>query len=185
MVKKISINALTLLRIPLSILFCFILLRTRYPLIPCVVLFVLVVATDFLDGKVARRYMAQTQIGAVLDVSCDFFFIFLTCITLSFQRLLPYWMLMVILFKFIEFLLTSRDLRRRNKTKSIFIFDPAGRLTAILFYLLPVFILICQNILIPHTFRLTTQIACIAITILALISTTFRLSSQRPVEKLL
>lgn len=183
MEKRLALNMLTLLRVPLTIIFCIVLLYSPYPFIPCVILFLLVIATDVLDGKLTRKYRMQSQIGAILDVSCDFFFVALTFSTLVFLRLLPWWILIIITIKFLEFVISSQWLRKKTNSKSVLIFDSMGRMAAILFYILPIFILASQKVLDFKTFQVATQITCFGITILSLMSTIFRLSPQRQIKK--
>ena len=76
--KKIFINTLTLLRIPLSIMFNVMLLYEERRLFLYGILFLVIALTDFFDGKLARYYNVQSRLGAVLDVTTDFFFIFTT-----------------------------------------------------------------------------------------------------------
>lgn len=78
MLKIILINTITLLRIPLSVTFCAILFSDNYKITLCSILFAIVAMTDFFDGKLARKFKAQTKLGAVFDVVSDFFFIITT-----------------------------------------------------------------------------------------------------------
>ena len=64
MTKITLINALTLSRIPLPLMLCTMILFYDYPLLPCAVLFLIIGASDYFDGKFARKYHVQTDIGA-------------------------------------------------------------------------------------------------------------------------
>lgn len=65
---------MTLSRIPLSFLFGYFCIKLEQPLWPCLIVFLLVSLTDWLDGKLARTLRATSALGAWLDVSCDLFF---------------------------------------------------------------------------------------------------------------
>lgn len=123
MSKIILINTVTLLRIPLSVVFCAVLLSDNRKIVLCSVLFAIIAMTDFFDGKLARKFNVQTKLGSVFDVVSDFFFIVTACYSLYFQGLFPYWMLVIIVLKFLEFCITSLFSVRKEKNKKIFIFD--------------------------------------------------------------
>lgn len=142
--KKILVNLLTLLRIPISIAFNLVLLYIRERLVICSILFLILFLTDFWDGKLARYYHVETKIGAILDAGTDFFFIFTTNYILYEQGLLPLGMVLIIILKFIEFCFTSYLLnRKRNKGKAFF-FDDIGRFIAIVLYTIPLIVIILQ-----------------------------------------
>ena len=177
MTKVVLVNALTLSRVPLSLMFCTTILLTANPFWPCIALFALVAVSDYLDGKLARMHGVQTGIGAMLDVITDFFFIIAACLSLFSRGLFPLWMLAVIVFKFLEFWITSAVFTKGGKSVTVFLFDPFGRIMAVLFYLLPVLAL-----LLPLCFPITARqialgIICTGTAILAVVSSTFRIAS--------
>lgn len=53
-------------------------------------------ATDFLDGKIARRFNQVTRLGQLLDPAADRLYIFATLIGLCATGVLPLWMVLVI-----------------------------------------------------------------------------------------
>ena len=57
--------------------------------------------TDYLDGKIARRFNQYSRLGALLDPLADRFYIFATVLGLSFRNIIPWW---------IAGILISRDL---------------------------------------------------------------------------
>ncbi len=175
--RAVSINILTLSRVPLTLVFCAVVLLGASPFLPCAALFILIAVTDYLDGKLARKFGVQTDIGAILDVSADFFFIIAACSSLALRGLFPYWMLGVILFKFLEFWITSAIFTSRKVT-SVFLFDPLGRLVAVLFYLLPVLTLLLLPLHLPTgALQTALMLVCAGITGLAAISSALRITS--------
>ena len=177
MIKNILVNILTLLRIPLSLIFYNVVQHDANPFLPCTVLFILVAASDYFDGKLARKYGVQSGIGAILDVMADFFFIIMASLSLSFGGMFPHWMLGVIIFKFLEFWVTSVIFNRGSKNTSVFLFDPLGRIVAVLFYLLPILMLLFTLCLSADIHQIALAIIYGGITSLALLSSTLRISS--------
>tara|TARA_B100001173_G_C15961235_1_gene535792 strand:- start:37 stop:570 length:534 start_codon:yes stop_codon:yes gene_type:complete len=75
------INALTTLRIFLAPVIFFFLINGDYLL--CMILFFLAGATDFLDGYLARKYNAESQMGEILDPIADKIIVIFLLIGLS------------------------------------------------------------------------------------------------------
>ena len=173
MIKFVLINGLTLLRLPLSLVFCMMVLMYDHPFLPCILLFIVIGASDYLDGKLAWKFQAQTDIGAKLDVAADFFFILMACLSWAYLNLFPVWMVGIILMKFIEFLITSAISKKKSKT--VFKFDPLGRIAAVLFYLLPVGVLLLLHYGSDSWQMLALNLICIAITVLAVSSSFLRI----------
>ncbi|MCI2036179.1 MAG: CDP-alcohol phosphatidyltransferase family protein [Oscillospiraceae bacterium] len=178
MIKILAISTLTLSRVPLSLAFCSALFFQHDPFFPCAALFLLIGMTDLLDGRLARKYKAQTRTGAVLDVLCDFFFIATASSALCAQGLLPGWMLAVILLKFLEFLISSAFFRRRKRSASRFLFDPLGRAAAVFFYLLPILVLLLYILVPAAWFPIALGAICAGIAALALVSSLLRIFSK-------
>jgi len=131
-------NMLTLLRVVLSCLLNFYILNQFGSLPIPIVIFLLIVLTDFLDGKIARFYGNTSLFGAVFDIVADLFYMVTSYIVLCSFHVLPLWFLFIMLFKFIEFVVTSFFLKEPCSGKSIFVFDFIGRFTAVLFYIIPI-----------------------------------------------
>ncbi|MFL0196101.1 CDP-alcohol phosphatidyltransferase family protein [Clostridium sp. WILCCON 0269] len=178
MIRNISVNALTLSRVPLSLMFCAVVLFDASPFLPCAVLFVLIAASDYLDGKLARKFGVQTSAGAIMDVMVDFFFIVMACLSLSFRSLFPRWMLTVIICKFLEFLITSIifNIDRDDKNTIVFLFDPLGRMVVVLFYLLPILMLLLPLCLSDVAHQSALIVVCTGIAGLAALSSIWRIS---------
>lgn len=83
----ILIQTVTLARIPLAIVFSFVLKKNDFTvstLFWCTVLLILIEATDLLDGIFARRHSLVSEYGAMLDPYAD-----------SLSRLIIYWSLSI------------------------------------------------------------------------------------------
>lgn len=84
-----------------------------------IIIFIIALSTDYLDGFTARKLGAATNYGAYLDTVADF--ILITTIFLAFiiTGIYPYWILILIMFMFIQFILTSGTKKP--------IYDPIGK----------------------------------------------------------
>lgn len=139
---KMIPNILSGLRILLTLFFLYIIFRTinddpAYLQIT-IIIYVAICCTDFCDGKVARYLKAESKCGMILDLAADAFFIFSTSIYLSILKVLPVWVPLMMLFKFMEFIITSRILAHKNTL----VFDPVGRVAAVFFYIIPIWTLL-------------------------------------------
>lgn len=154
--KKIP-NILTLLRMVLTLIYLLLLhdlylySNDRLYFILAAIVFILICATDFIDGKIARRLKVSSSLGAALDVTADFIFIISSNIMLIIQNILPLWFMMIVFAKFIEFIITSYIIKKYNNfSRSLFIFDYFGRIAAANFFLIPgitLFVYIGLNIM--------------------------------------
>lgn len=122
-------------------------------------LFGLIFFTDYLDGKIARRYGVSSPGGAVFDLLADFFFIFLSYLVLQAFMVIPFWLVCVVCGKFAEFILTSFFLKKYStgNGNQVFVFDFLGRFVAVVFYLFPMLSYISyQSSPAVHTFCVNT-----------------------------
>ena len=103
--KKVLINILTLIRIPLTILFM-ILFKIDNTKILLFILF-MIILTDFIDGRIARKLKIQSRIGSILDPYCDLFFVLCTSILFNIYDLISISYTLILIFKFAEFNITS------------------------------------------------------------------------------
>lgn len=81
--------------------------------------FIFAIITDALDGYLARKFNLTSPWGAYLDVTADFILIISIFVAFVFKAIYPFWILLVIIFMFLQFLVTS-------KTK-IPSYDPVGK----------------------------------------------------------
>jgi len=70
-------------------------------------LFLLAVLTDILDGYLARKLNASSNFGAYLDTFADFILILTAFSAFVNKGLYPFWILILIVFMFLQFILTS------------------------------------------------------------------------------
>ncbi|WP_324824740.1 CDP-alcohol phosphatidyltransferase family protein [Sinanaerobacter sp. ZZT-01] len=139
MTKRIP-NLITISRVILTCLLnAYILNNLGRVLVP-IVISLLIFLSDFTDGKAARISGNTSRFGATFDVVADLFYIVASYGTLIYLKIAPFWFLTVILFKFIEFVITSFLLKRHSRVNAMFVFDFIGRFTIILFYVAPLLI---------------------------------------------
>ncbi len=174
LIKKLP-NIITLLRVMLSLfLNIYIVSYFGNLLIPIIISFTIFL-TDFFDGKIARDTGSVSSIGAIFDVVADLFYIVGFYIVLYTFHILPLWFLFIILFKFVEFIVTSNFIKNTFNEKSIFIFDFLGRIVAMIFYIIPLVSYVSFQLL--HTgYLLITNLLIYATTLLVFVSSSYRIS---------
>lgn len=174
-IKKIIPNLLTISRIILTcILNIYISIQFGKILVP-IVITLIIFATDYFDGKIARYLNSATRIGAIIDVTSDFLYITITYYILHTFNVVPIWFLFIIVMKFIEFIITSFILKRLRNNVESFVFDSLGRFTSCSFYVIPIFSYYLYNISKNNLYIYMYGILCI-ISILVLISSFYRIN---------
>jgi CDP-diacylglycerol--glycerol-3-phosphate 3-phosphatidyltransferase len=179
---------ITLFRVILSVAFAYYILQPHGRMLVFTVLFMLICATDLLDGFLARKLSACSRKGALFDIAADFIFILFSVIALTAVCTFPAWMAVVIVLKFIEFCYTSVQFNKISGTESMaLLFDPLGKAAAIVFFLLPyLFILLQYFMPFIGAIQIFTSI-CLILTLAALISSAgrirFLLNSRLTVAK--
>lgn len=126
---------LTLIRIPLTILFIVFFNNDNDKILELGVLF-LIILTDFIDGKISRRFKITSQLGSILDAYCDLFFVLCTSILFNIYNLVTIAYTFVLIYKFIEFNITSYY-AGVSKNKVPFKFDKVGRVVTALYQGVP------------------------------------------------
>ncbi len=105
---------------------------------PITAVFLIICASDFLDGRLARRFHCESAAGAVLDIFADVLFVMTSVVLLNIKGILPVWFTVIITIKFFEFLITSVLIKRRPcNPRQPFLFDRIGRFAAAMFIVLP------------------------------------------------
>lgn len=142
------VNSLTVLRVLLTCLFLFLLAQQEMNLMFYLFLFVVIVLTDFLDGRLSRYWKVQSTLGAFFDITADAFFVLGVNAFLVYQHRLPWWMLALMFFKFLEFLVSSFGKRKigltceKMKRSPLLFFDVLGLFVVAGFYSLPLVLLV-------------------------------------------
>lgn len=82
--------------------------------------------TDLLDGYLARKFALSTKFGTYFDVTTDFILVFCMFLTFNSKGFVPSWVLVLIVFVFAQFVITSVYSDR--------IYDPVGKYFGSLLY---------------------------------------------------
>ncbi|MCX7843041.1 MAG: CDP-alcohol phosphatidyltransferase family protein [Clostridia bacterium] len=169
-------NLLTMLRVVLTCWVNYHILNYFTDLLLPAVIVPVIILTDYLDGKIARAYGYASVFGEVFDVCADLFYILSFSIVLSVLNVLPFWFVFIILFKFIEFVITSYFLRRNKTEKRLFVFDFIGKLSVALFYICPLLIYVAYCLSQP-LYNFIADVMLFIITLLAAVSSSHRIFS--------
>lgn len=138
--KSIDMLALlTLSRIPLTILF--IITFNKSSLLASLIILFFIILSDFIDGKIARKFNINSKAGSILDPYCDLFFVLSTSIFFNLNNLIPISYTLILIFKFVEFNITSYYAGMSSK-KIPFMFDSIGRVITALYQGVPFIVLI-------------------------------------------
>lgn len=89
-------------------------------------LFLFLLATDFLDGFLARKFGSSSRFGTYFDATADFVLVFSVFAAFIPKGFCADWILAAIVVVFVEFMLTGLSL---NKT-----YDPVGKYYGSLLY---------------------------------------------------
>lgn len=90
-------NILTLMRIGLVPVLIVLLQDQQY--LWSLYVFLIAGASDGLDGFIAKRFNAQTKLGALLDPLADKALLVSAYIMLSVMQLIPFWLMVVVVFR--------------------------------------------------------------------------------------
>ena len=116
-VQKSAASVITCLRVLAAPLFFYVVRHEMFA--ASIVLWVVACTTDGLDGYVARKTASASNFGAWFDVTADFLFILTAFVAFVQSDIYPWWLLLIIIGMFCQFLLTSK--RRR------LLYDPIGK----------------------------------------------------------
>lgn len=139
-IKQLLINGLTLIRITLTILFVILFNNNTNTVLQLSILS-LIILTDFIDGKIARKLCIQSKIGSILDPYCDLFFVLCTSILFNIYGLISITYTFILIFKFAEFNITSYY-AGMSPNKIPFMFDKVGRVITALYQGVPFVVVI-------------------------------------------
>ena len=122
-------NALSLSRLPLAAL-CAVLYACGQPLLAAVTFYV-AVATDVLDGRIARRRGQVSALGGLLDHGSDALFVTTLLIALAWQDIVPAPLPALVITAFMQYMLDSNVLAGRTLRASWI-----GRRNGVLYFVL-------------------------------------------------
>jgi len=175
-------NTITLFRVLLTIILnVYIYLDFGEILVPLILTGVIFLS-DMTDGWLARKYNAATKFGEGFDAFADIFYVVTSYAVLYGYHVLPLVGLILILFKFLEFVVTSAIIEARQHDRSthgLFIFDHLGKTAGILFYITPITTYVIHQTFSSynHTIHIAIGVALGLIGIMAIVSSWHRIGS--------
>jgi CDP-diacylglycerol--glycerol-3-phosphate 3-phosphatidyltransferase len=127
--------------------------------------FFTILFTDIADGYLARKLKCTSNIGAKLDIISDALYIVFSLIIFVYFNIVPIWFIFVTIFKLLEFIVTSRLIRNKQKSEHIIYFDKIGKISICMVMLLPgIFAFRC--IIVDYKIVMSTIIYIITIMLL-------------------
>ena len=157
------INALSVSRVFFGLLFLYFVVF-EYNIVYAMLIFALAIVSDILDGYFARKYDLVVDNGSKIDVICDFLLIIFSTLALCLIDLAPYWFLIVIILKLIEFFITSGSGALK--------YDNFGTYVAYMFYAFPIVAMLISS-------KNISLILTIIITVCAITSSLLRIKNMR------
>ena len=157
------VNALSISRIIFGLLFLYFVVFD-FNFVYLIAVFALTIASDILDGFLARKYNLVLDKGSKIDVICDFLFILFSTLAIVLIDLAPAWFLLIIILKIIEFFATSGNGALK--------YDRLGTYVAYMFYAFPIVAILINS-------KNITLILTIIITICAIASSLWRIKNMR------
>lgn len=115
--QKLLPSILSSLRIILAFVLFYTFLNQM--IVSSVIIFIIALSTDYLDGFITRKWDAATNLGAYLDTIADFVLVTSAFLAFIIAGIYPYWLLILIIFMFLQFILTSGIKKP--------IYDPIGK----------------------------------------------------------
>ena len=158
--KKENIpNILTIIRFIL-VPFIYTSVITKHYLI-ALIIFTISAITDILDGYIARKYNYITDIGKLMDPLADKLTQISLLLALSFLKILPWWIFIVILVKELVLVISASVLYSK---KDVVVYSKwYGKLATTLFYLAIVVSLVVNHFDISLSFRIDLYLYYLAI----------------------
>lgn len=148
-------STITGFRFLLAIIFLYLFINDLK--IGAIAAFLLATITDAFDGYSARKFSVESTIGAYLDIFADFFLVLLAFIVFLIKEIYPYWILILIILVFLQFLVTSKF--------KILIYDPIGK-----YYGAFLFAIILITLISPSIYYEFLLILIMIFTIISLLS---------------
>jgi CDP-diacylglycerol--glycerol-3-phosphate 3-phosphatidyltransferase/cardiolipin synthase len=134
-------------------------------LVLSLLIYVLAVATDAIDGYLARILDTSTSSGAYLDITADLILVLAGFSAFIITGIYPIWILLIILLMFLQFIITSKAKKP--------VYDPVGKYYGAFLFLI-IFVTLINLILIDNQFlNFIFFVSTVIFTIIAVISRLF------------
>ncbi|MDR1232517.1 MAG: CDP-alcohol phosphatidyltransferase family protein [Spirochaetaceae bacterium] len=131
------------------------------------VTFFAIILSDAADGFLARKLKCASDTGAKLDIISDTLYTILSLTAFAYFKVIPVWFIFIMVLKLVEFVVTSRIMKHRQKSTNILFFDKIGKISVCLVMLLPgIFVFRCIII----DYKTVMNIVVYMITVMLIIS---------------
>ena len=147
----------------------------------------MVYATDFLDGKLARKWNVGTSFGEKLDIIADLFYIVTVSAILVSQGKMPVMILVLVIAEFLVFF-GSSVIKVTKPAGRVFFFDYCGRITAVYYYSVPLIYFLIGHLddgMFQRGMSYAASLLCIVLTVAAIGSRVSLVAGQRSSDKAL
>ena len=141
-------------------------MQTIHMIIYLFVLNIFIYLTDFLDGKLARKWNACSKAGEVLDVLADLGYMTSQYCLIIKVGYMPWIILVCIYLEFLVFMLTS--IYYKPTTKRIFFFNQIGKSVAAYYYLLPLLYIVTIYLQCNVQIFTGISVTCVGLTAIAI-----------------
>ncbi|PKL66998.1 MAG: CDP-alcohol phosphatidyltransferase family protein [Methanobacteriales archaeon HGW-Methanobacteriales-1] len=155
-------SLVSIIRIILAPLFLIAFLENNLILSICI--YTIAVATDAIDGYLARILDSVTPLGAYLDITADLILILTGFVAFTIKGIYPYWILILIIIMFLQFIITSKF--------KVPVYDPIGKYYGAFLFLV-IFITLIADIFHNNYLNYILLILIVIFTAISLISRLF------------
>jgi CDP-diacylglycerol--glycerol-3-phosphate 3-phosphatidyltransferase len=104
----------------------------------------MIITSDIADGYLARKLRCASNAGAKLDIISDTVYTVSSLAVFVYFKIIPMWFIFLLLLKLLEFIITSKLMNYKRKSKDIIFFDKIGKISVSVVMLLPgIFVFRC------------------------------------------
>lgn len=129
-------------------------------------IYLLAAATDFLDGRIARKYNMVSKLGRILDPLGDKIMTFAVLICITIDKLVPVWAVVIFFVK--EMLMAAGGLLVYNRLTDMPSSNLFGKLATVVFVVVCALLMLLKNI--PQLYATLMISVAIIVMIVAFIS---------------
>ncbi|CDM70082.1 putative membrane protein [Clostridium bornimense] len=187
-VAILLINFITLSRGPMTVFFSYQLIQYLTTGIQAysfcsMIISILIILSDFIDGKFARRYGVSTEIGQSFDIYFDFAYIFIAISILIKYSKIDSYFIIVIVYKFVEFLITSKIFKGKfqNRKSKKYYYDKLGIIVSGIYYVIPLITILLIYFEVRYS-SIILRIALLVITALTFIASFMKFYDIRKIS---
>jgi len=155
-VKNLTPSVITGIRVILAPIFFLTIINNL--LIYSLIIFLLALVTDFLDGYISRKWDVCSSKGAYFDITADFILIMAGFSAFVIRDIYPFWIIIIIVSMFIQFIITSKP--------KILVYDPVGKYYGVFLFIIIFLDLIINN----SSINLLLVILIVIFTVISIIS---------------